>query len=134
MRAHVRPRRASRSLFRTLRPELERVALSGGSDGSGGHGPEVQAAAIDTLSLACFVLLEDGREAQAVMRQLQALWSRGAGLGRGGERGGERALPDGYRCRTCNGAMRTSMSTHPHAHSLGLMGLATTPASTPMRP
>ena len=66
-----RARRACRSLFGSLRPELERACLSG-------LGQEVQAAAVDTLCLAAFVLLEDEHQLQGVLRHVQGLWPRGA--------------------------------------------------------
>ncbi|PNH11802.1 hypothetical protein TSOC_001291, partial [Tetrabaena socialis] len=58
------------SLFQSLRPELERAALGSNQ----GKGPEVQAAAVDSLALAAFVLAGEEEGTQGVMRRLRMLW------------------------------------------------------------
>ncbi len=60
------------SLFQSLRPELDRA-----TSGANGGGAPAQAAAVDALALAAFVLAEDETATQEVMGRLRALWTKG---------------------------------------------------------
>ncbi|KAG2494825.1 hypothetical protein HYH03_007066 [Edaphochlamys debaryana] len=60
-------------LFESLRPELERAAAGS----AGAAGGTVQAAAVETLAIAAFVLVEDEATTRGVMERLRALWHKG---------------------------------------------------------